>query len=432
MSKTTFITGVLAIVFLLLSPSTAMIKTITISSDTRPTILFQKFGFTNAGHATVAASSVSVVAPSAPDLSRLGFLLISDASLPQVLTEIGQHPSFCILDSHSILRLFTFNNLSLPPSASFNRTYPITISGEYSLFFVNCAFGSAVTMVVHIELYNHNTDGSRDYLSSGHTHLRSLFSLFSIAYFFFFATWLYLCHVNNRSLHRVHLYMALLLLVKALSFLCAAVEYQSVKVNGTTHSWDFFHIFDFASAVFLFTVVVLVGTRWTFLHPVVRERGKKALFVVIPLQALAHVAFVVILKTRPYSEKWVTWNQVFLLLDFIANCAMVFFVGWSMRSLTKTSTMQEEPAVNLHRFTLIRRFYIIVIGYILFTRFGIFALKTVVADKYEWVDNLVEEIATLVFCNAMFYVFWVVEKDEYSVMGEEELKPSDKNVEVEI
>ncbi|KAL2346942.1 hypothetical protein Fmac_000942 [Flemingia macrophylla] len=47
-------------------------------------------------------------------------------------------PFRCILHSRHTLRLFTFRVLSLPPSSSFNRTYPVTTSNEYNLFFANC------------------------------------------------------------------------------------------------------------------------------------------------------------------------------------------------------------------------------------------------------------------------------------------------------
>ena len=134
MSKMVFITGVLTVVvLLLLSPSTAEIKTITITSDTRPLILFEKFGFTYPGRVAIAASSVAVVAPSSqPNLSRLGFFLISEKSLPQFIIEMEQNPTFCILNSPYTSHLFTFLDLP-PPPATFNSSYSSPIT-EYSSF----------------------------------------------------------------------------------------------------------------------------------------------------------------------------------------------------------------------------------------------------------------------------------------------------------
>ncbi|KAG4982063.1 hypothetical protein JHK87_026812 [Glycine soja] len=424
MSKMVFITGVLTVVvLLLLSPSTAEIKTITITSDTRPLILFEKFGFTYPGRVAIAASSVAVVAPSSQsNLSRLGFFLISEKSLPQFIIEMEQNPTFCILNSPYTSHLFTFLDLP-PPPATFNRSYSVTISDEYSLFFANCVPESSVSMEIHTEFFNLNRDASRNYLSSGHTNLPSLLFLFSFAYFsFFLAFSLYPRHVSKRSLERIHLLMPQLLLATGLSHLFAALDMHHVKLTGT-HGWDvFFFNFDLIRVVLLFSAVILVGTRWTFLHPLVRERGKKVLFLVIPLQVLACCAYSVIHDTGPYIINWVTWNHVFLLLDLISCFAVVFLVVWSMRSLRKIT--EGEPAAAM-KFSLIKRFNLVVIGYLFFTRFVMFAFKTVLSYEYQWVSNLVEETATLVFCIAMFYVFGLLEKDEYSVIGDEEEQVSE-------
>nr|KYP46700.1 Protein GPR107 family [Cajanus cajan] len=414
----------LALLLLQAPCSTAEIQTLTITSDTRPMILIEKFGFTGRGHVSISVSSVSVVAGtgSQPEPSRLGFFLLSEESLLQVLIEMQQNPNFCVLDSHYTNHLFTFRCLSPPPASSFNHTYPLILPARYSLFFANCNPESSVSMKLHTEFFTLNRDGSRNYLPSGHALLPSLFFLFSILYFSFLAFWLYLCHVSNHSLlHRIHFLMPSLLLAKALSLLFAAAVKHHANLTGISHAWDdvTFLVFDFVSVVLLFTVVVLVGTRWTFLHPL-RQRGKTVLFfVVLPLQILAHVAFVVVHNTGPYIQDWVTWNQILLLLDFISCCAVVFLFLWAIRLLRRiTSKAQSEPAMNLDRFRLIKRFYLVVLGYFLMTRFGVFVLRTIIAYEYEWVSNLAEETVTLVFCIVMFYMFRLVEKDEYSVLAE--------------
>ena len=49
--------------------------------------------------------------------------------------------------------------------------------------------------------------------------------------------------------------------------------------------------------VLLFTVIVLIGIGWSFLKPFLREKEKKVLMIVIPLQVLANLASVVIGET---------------------------------------------------------------------------------------------------------------------------------------
>ncbi|KAL0344585.1 UNVERIFIED_CONTAM: protein CANDIDATE G-PROTEIN COUPLED RECEPTOR 7 [Sesamum radiatum] len=295
---------------LLLPLTSAEIKTLKITSDSRPMILFERFGFTHTGQATIAVSSVSVVSSAgATDPSRLGFFLLSEESLIQVLLELQTNPSFCVLDSKYINLLFTFRDLSPPPASSFNHSYPITAPNEYSLFFANCAPQSTVSMDVRTELYNF--DGrEKDFLSAGLTQLPTLFFWFSVIYFAFFGFWIYFCVKSIRSVHRIHMLMGVLLIMKALNLLCAAEDKHYVKSTGTPHGWDvLFYIFQFIRVVLLFTVIVLIGTGWSFLKPVLQEREKKVLMIVIPLQVLANIASIVIGETGPFIKDWVTWNQ---------------------------------------------------------------------------------------------------------------------------
>ncbi|EXB23442.1 hypothetical protein L484_005732 [Morus notabilis] len=410
------------LLLILLPLAAGEIKSLTISGDSRPMILFEKFGFTHTGHVAISVDNVAVASSATIDPSHLGFFLLSEESLLQVLMEMQQDPQFCVLNSHYVLQLFTFRNLSPPPHSSFKRSYPVTAPNEYSLFFANCApAGTAVTMDVLTEVFNYDRDGSKDFLSAGLTQLPSLFFFFSLVYFGFLGLWIYILLSNKRSVHRIHFLMAGLLLMKALNLICAAEDKHYVKVTGTPHGWDvLFYIFQFIRVVLLFTVIVLIGTGWSFLKPFLQEREKKVLMIVIPLQVLANVASVVIGETGPFIKDWVTWNQVFLFVDIICCCAIIFPIVWSIRSLRETSKTDGKAARNLSKLQLFRQFYIVVIGYLYFTRIVVFALKTIAAYKYQWVSNAAEEIASLAFYVVMFYMFRPVEKNEYFVLDEEE------------
>ncbi|KAL1545895.1 Protein CANDIDATE G-PROTEIN COUPLED REPTOR 7 [Salvia divinorum] len=356
---------VLLPLLLIASFASAEIKNLKISSDSRPMILFERFGFTHTGQASITVSSVSVMSNVAsPEPSRLGFFLLSEESLIQVLIELQSNPSFCVLDSKYINLLFTFRDLSPPPHSSFSHSYPITSPNEYSLFFANCAPESTVSMNVRTELYNLDGRGDeKDYLSAGLTQLPSLYFCFSVIYAAFLAYWIYALLQNKRSVHRIHLLMGLLVVMKALNLLCAAEDKHYVKVTGTPHGWDvLFYIFQFIRVVLLFTVIVLIGTGWSFLKPFLQEKEKKVLMIVIPLQVLANFASIVIGETGPFIKDWVTWNQVFLLVDIICCCAIIFPIVWSIRSLRETSKTDGKAARNLAKLTLFRQFYIVVIG----------------------------------------------------------------------
>ncbi|CAI9760723.1 unnamed protein product [Fraxinus pennsylvanica] len=215
-----------------------------IISDSRSMILFERFDFTHTG---------------------------------QVLVELQLNPSFCVLDLKYIYLLFTFWELSPPSHSSFNHSYPITSPNEYSLFLTNCAPKSTISMDVHTELYNLDDCGLiKDYLSAGLTLLSGLYFFFFVLYFTFLAIWGHVYLRNKKSLHRIHAVMGLLVIMKALHLIYTAKDKHYVKVTGTPHGWDvLFYIFQFIRVVLLFTVIVVIGTGWSFLKPSCRRRRRE-------------------------------------------------------------------------------------------------------------------------------------------------------------
>ncbi|KAG7553875.1 Lung seven transmembrane receptor-like [Arabidopsis suecica] len=413
------------VVQLFSSLTVAEIKSLTISNDSRPIILLEKFGIIEIGHVTVSVSSVSVSSPSSspvPDSSKLGFFVLSEESLPEVLLELQKNFSFCVLDSHYILYFFTFIDLSPPPRSQFNRSYPITSPNDYSLFFANCVPETRVSMNVRAEIYhNLDPDGSRDYLLAGSTQLPGLYLVFSLCYLSFLCFWFCFCWNNMQIVKRIHLLMTVLLLVKSLTLICAAMYKHYVKVTGTAHGWNIvFYIFHFISVVLLFMVIVLVGNGWCFLKPKLHGKEKKLLMIVVPLQVLANIASIVIGETGPYTQDWVIWNQIFLLADVTSCCAIVFAMVWSMCCLRETSKTDGKAVKNLAKLPVFRNFNVLVIGYLFFTRIVVVVMKMEADFRYQWVSNASEEIATLAFYSLMFYIFRPMEKNEYFDVDDEE------------
>ncbi|RWW02395.1 hypothetical protein BHE74_00028598 [Ensete ventricosum] len=429
-----YLPPLLLVVLASISSSLAEIKSLKISSDSRPTILFEKFGFTPRGEVTITVSDVSVSsALGTPDPALLGFFLLSDASLIQAAYDSrhdrrsNPNPNpdpnpGCVLHNTYVRLLFTFAELSPGSSVALNRSFPVSHTDEYSLFFANCAPETAVSMSIFTEMYNARPDGSRDFLSVGQSPVPSLYTFFAAAYIAFFAVWIYLTLFKNcLAAHRIHHLMAGLLLTKALNLVFAAEDQHYIRQTGTPHGWDvLFYLFQFLKGVLLFTVIVLIGTGWSFLKPFLQEREKKVLMIVIPLQVIANIASVVIGETGPFIRDWVTWNQVFLLIDVICCCAILFPIIWSIRSLRETSKTDGKAARNLAKLSLFRQFYIVVIGYLYFTRIVVYALKTIASYKYRWVSVAAEETANLAFYIFMFYMFRPVEKNQYFVLDDEE------------
>ncbi|XP_020571664.1 protein GPR107-like [Phalaenopsis equestris] len=417
----------------LISACVAEIKELKISRDSRPVILFEKFGFTMRGFVDIAVSDVSVSSSlSSPDPSLLGFFLLSDEKLIQAIYGSQQEiPSSnpnpdgdasCVLSSPFVNPLFTFRDLSQSLPSFYNHSFPITHPDEYGLYFANCAAESQVSMSVHTKMYNVNADGFRDYLSVGLASVPSIYFFFAFVYAVFLAVWIYFSLWKNRlSAHRIHQIMSGLLLAKALNLICAAEDQHYIRVTGTPHGWDvLFYLFQFVKGILLFTVIILIGTGWSFLKPFLQEREKKVLMIVIPLQVIANISSVVIGETGPFIQDWVTWNQVFLFIDIICCCAIMFPIVWSIRTLRETSKTDGKAARTLAKLTLFRQFYIVLIGYLYFTRIVVYALKTIAAYQYRWVSVAAEEAASFAFYTFIFYTFRPVERNQYFVLDDEE------------
>lgn len=122
--------------------------------------------------------------------------------------------------------------------------------------------------------------------------------------------------------------------------------------------------------------------------------------VVIPLQILANAAQVELDETGKFSPARVTWREVFLLVDVICCCAVLFPIVWSIKNLREAARTDGKAAVNLMKLTLFRQNYVVVICYIYFTRVVVYALSTITSYRYFWTSAIAGELATLAF-----YVF---------------------------
>ncbi|KAH7678677.1 Transmembrane protein GPR107/GPR108-like protein [Dioscorea alata] len=415
----------------LISSSMAEIKNFKITADSRPMILLEEFGFTLHGSVIINISNATFTSNLAtPDPNVLGFFLLSEENLIQAIYESqsqqrSEAPG-CVLSSSFVRTLFTFDELS---NGRYNNSFPISLPDQYSLFLANCASETLVTMSVHTEMYNTRTDGTRDYLSVGQAPVPSLYFVFALVYIVFLAAWSHLVFFKNRLFaHRIHFLMAGFLLTKVLNLLFAAEEQHYISSTGSPHGWDIlFYLSQFLKGVLLFTVII--GTGWSFLNPFLQNREKKVLMILIPLQVIANIASTVIGKMGPFIRDWVTWNQVFLLIDIICCCAILFPIICSIRSLRKTSKTDGKAARNLSKLTRFRQLYIIVVGYLYFTRIVVFALKTITTIttykysstyKYSWVSVAAEETASLAVNVVMFFMFRPVERNQYFVLDEDE------------
>ncbi|KDP23740.1 hypothetical protein JCGZ_23573 [Jatropha curcas] len=302
--------------------------------------------------------------------SLMGFFLAKDAAFARITNESIHTTPFCVLSSRYVKLMFKFDELTV--NSTYSGSIAIDDPDQYSLIFGNCI-------------------------------------------------WVFTCIKQRPTVDKIHIIMGALLLVKTLKMICASEDKLYVSKTGTPHGWDVaFYIFGFFKGIMLFTVIILIGTGWSFLKPYLQEREKKVLMIVIPLQVVENIAYVVINETGPATKDWMTWNQVFLLIDIICCCAVFFPIIWSIRSLREASKTDGKATRNLQKLTLFKQFYIFVVGYLYFTRVVVSSIGALLDYRYEWVMNALAEGASFIFYVFIFYNFQPIERNPYLVIDDEE------------
>lgn len=409
------------LVFQLLSLSSAEIRFNEIRNDNRPIIPFDEFGFTHRGRLELNVSKISL-SNSNPDLdfSKVGFFLCTHDSWLHVLQQLEDGEITCVLQSDLIKQVFTFNNLN--GKSEYSTIYSENDADQYTLVFANCLQQLKVSMDVRSAMYNlEGRSNNRDYLSAGKTILPRIYFLFSLIYFTLAGLWIHVLYRKRLTAFRIHFFMLAVVVLKAVNLLCEAEDKSYIKRTGSAHGWDvLFYMFSFLKGITLFTLIVLIGTGWSFLKPYLQDKEKKVLMIVIPLQVVANIAQVVIDETGPYGQDWITWKQVFLLVDVVCCCAVLFPIVWSIKNLREAARTDGKAAVNLMKLTLFRQYYIVVICYIYFTRVVVYALETITSYKYLWTSVVAGELATLAFYVFTGYKFKPEAHNPYFVIDDEE------------
>ncbi|XP_075639007.1 protein CANDIDATE G-PROTEIN COUPLED RECEPTOR 7 [Castanea sativa] len=420
------------LLFLSLSLSFAEIRYTQIRSDVRPIIPFDQFGFTHTGRLELNVSGISISDPNA-DLSKVGFFLCTRDAWMHVLQQLEDEEVTCVLLSDLVKPVFSFSNLK-KNGDSFNTVFFETDADQFTLVFANC-FGNQLKVSMDVRSAMYNLDGKsqrRDYLSAGKTILPRVYFLLSLGYFFLAGLWISVLYKKRLTVFRIHFFMLAVLILKALNLLCEAEDKSYIKRTGSAHGWDvLFYIFSFLKGITLFTLIVLIGTGWSFLKPYLQDKEKKVLMIVIPLQVVANIAQVAIDESGPFAQDWVTWKQIFLLVDVVCCCAVLFPIVWSIKNLREAARTDGKAAVNLMKLTLFRQYYIVVICYIYFTRVVVYALETITSYRYLWTSVVAGELATLAFYVFTGLKFKPEAHNPYFVIDDEEEEAAAEQLKLE-
>ncbi|KAL3645507.1 hypothetical protein CASFOL_010687 [Castilleja foliolosa] len=426
----------LLILFAIASLAAAEIRVSEIRSDARPIIPFDEFGFTHRGQLELNITKLSLSGPTTDlsALSNVGFFLCTRDAWVHVLQQIEDAEINCVLRSDAVHKVYTFDRLPSVTTSDFNFLYAESGADQYTLVFANCLPQLKVSMNVRSAMYNLEGGKSnrRDYLSAGKTVLPRVYFLFSIIYFTLAAVWISVLYKKRLTVFGIHFFMLSVVLLKASNLLCEAEDKSYIKRSGSAHGWDvLFYIFSFLKGITLFTLIVLIGTGWSFLKPYLQDKEKKVLMIVIPLQVVANIAQVVIDETGPFGQDWFTWKQVFLLVDVVCCCAVLSPIVWSIKNLREAAKTDGKAAVNLMKLTLFRQYYVVVICYIYFTRVVVYALETITSYKYLWTSVVAGELATLAFYVFTGYKFKPEAHNPYFVIDDEEEEAAAEQLKLE-
>ena len=233
-------------------------------------------------------------------------------------------------------------------------------------------------------------------------------------------------HSQPGSVQQIHLLMGVLVFFKCLTVLCQSGMYHLIRMKGDPEGWNIaFYIFYSIRGLLLFTVVVLIGTGWSFLKPFLNDREKQVLMIVIPLQVFANIAVVILDENGPALNGWLEWRDLFHLLDIICCCAILFPIVWSIKHLREAAMTDGKKIRNMNKLILFRQFYVMVVAYIYFTRIIVFLLKSTAAYDLTWLSNLAEECATLAFYLCTGWMFRPIVENPYLHLNEDELELED-------
>jgi len=313
------------------------------------------------------------------------------------------------------------NSDNLPiPSVSHN--FKVNEEGLYVLMYQVCATKDLppftevrTSFELDISMHNFDTFGYISYLTAGEMPLPGIFLYFSMSYLICLLCWTkYLQEAMSRmenrgKVHQIHHMMSLLLLCKTLSVFFESVRYHYIRTTGHAELWSFvYYGFSFLKGIMLFTVILLIGSGWSFIKPFLNHREKRIILFVLILQVIDNLAaWILTTETegeRPYED----WSALLHLVDIICCCSVLIPIVWQVNALEHTISLtneQETQDINQHnqnsrtlqKLKLFRTFYILVVSYIYYTRVIVYLVATLLDFRHTWLRYFFNEIGTLAF-----------------------------------
>jgi hypothetical protein len=170
-----------------------------------------------------------------------------------------------------------------------NTTFSNRIEGSnaglYSIIYANCDPGTAASFTLEATLMN----PGGIFLSAGDVPLPYIYGAASLIFLGAFVLWVRTVAVNAKSAHKIHYLMGALCVVRAIAVGFEAMRFETIKQTGDGYAWaTLYYVLTSVKGVMLFSVILLIGTGWSFLRPFLHDRDKRILLAVLPLQVPAN------------------------------------------------------------------------------------------------------------------------------------------------
>ncbi|EED96480.1 predicted protein, partial [Thalassiosira pseudonana CCMP1335] len=267
---------------------------------------------------------------------------------------------------------------------------------------------------------NYDSFGNASYLTAGEMKLPGMFLYFSISYGLLFPMWG--SSTSRPAVHAIHHLMTMMIALKAVTVFFEAAKYHYIRINGHAELWSaVYFTMSFIKGVFMFTVILLIGSGWSLVKPFLNDREKKVIWVVLVLQIIDNIAVAILTQETEGERLYEDWSAVLHFVDILCCCAVLVPIVWQVNSLEKSSEVPAsvEAAKTLRKLKQFRSFYLLVVAYIYFTRIVVFLFATILGFRQTWLRYFITELGTLAFYAVVGVLFRPMEDNPYLEMTRE-------------
>jgi len=301
-----------------------------------------------------------------------------------------------------------------------------------------------------LQLIHKNYDqlGNSSYLTVGEMPLPHVFLYFSISYFILTCFWL--SRMKNvvqddagssyngsgrPTIYAIHHLMSCVLILKTSSMLFESIRYHFIRVNGHAAVWSLmYYLTVLLGGGLLFTVLLLLGSGWSFFKSVLKPREKQIILAVLVLQVINNIVLVLMNAETQGERFYNNWRTILHLFDILCCCAVLVPIVWQINALEKAAEMESnefgDSAVSLSKVQLFRSFYLLVVGYIYFTRVAVYIFAATLTYKNTWMQYCFTELGTLSFFVAVGVKFRPISEQFYSEVPSSDIETRDGDKQV--